>query len=633
MSAKCLPPSEMGIEMGRIGRSVSGRSALKHWAGLIGLALSGTLAGILLFLLIPSMVRVVQQWTLPSPARIVALKLLGTIVLLRIVGVLPRRSRDWLDAFCSWVLDRRLTVAVAGACFVFLVTWFPHYLTWPWFVDTEQFAVSALAWDAGLVPYRDLPDFDFPGPIYLCYVLGKTFGWGHTTPFNAIDATFLVLLGIALAAWSRRLFGSMLPGLVGYLPFLCNYLSMDITHVGQRDWHGPFLVILGLLAQQALPGRAGRIAVAFALAAGLAYRPQLVLLLPATVLAVVEGAHRPGEPWARVIRPLGEWVAAFAASLVLVFSPLILHGVLDDFVFRLRVTRYGAPYNQATWQSFVSSLETGLVEPLTLAVLGTGAVLSCAGPTALRGPARTWLLATIGALFYRPISPVQHVYLYQPLHLIRSIDLALPIAWLLATPRLVASLRLAAVAAVVIVVPRCPAHCSVIRSLRALAPLAAGQSPIDVPAGCGQYFSSPGGPKLHYRWEDYRRLLAYLRDEIPPWTRVAGVFRAHPYPPVTGATGHLSTFPSAGGLMHLCSVDPGIEDQYLDALEKTPGSIVVWAPDESQVDPRLKLPRLVQAIRRTYRPEARFGDLEVWRYGPSISSLCSPEASDHKALP
>ena len=378
--------------------------------------------------------------------------------------------------------------------------------------------MSALSWDAGLVPYRDLPDFDFPGPIYLCYLLGKTFGWGDTTPFNAIDTAFLVVLGIALAAWSRRLFGSMLPGLVGYLPFLGrNGLSMDITHVGQRDWHGPFFVILGLLAQQARPGRGGRIAAALALAAGLAYRPQLVLLLPATVLGVVAGAHRPGEPWDRAIRPLGEWAVAFAGSLVLVFGPLIVHGVLDDFVLRLNVTRYGGTYNQATWQSFIMSLETGLAEPLTLAVLSTGALLSCAGPPTVRGPARTWLLATI-MLVPTPISPVQHVYLHQPLHLIRSIALALPVAWLLATPRLVAPLRLAAVAAVIIVAPRYPAYCSITRSLRALAPLAGGQSPVDVPAGCRQYFGSPGGPDLHYRWDDYRRVLAYLRDEIPPWT-------------------------------------------------------------------------------------------------------------------
>jgi hypothetical protein len=79
----------------------------------------------------------------------------------------------------------------------------------------------------------------------------------------------------------------------------------------------------------------------------------------------------------------------------------------------------------------------------------------------------------------------------------------------------------------------------------------------------------------------------------------------------------MNAFPAAGGLMHLGWVDPGMEDQYVAALEQTVDSVVVWDPGESRVDPRLKLPRLVRAIRRWYRPEARFGNLEVWRHQSS----------------
>ena len=386
-----------------------------------------------------------------------ALKFLAAIVLLRVVGVLPRRSRDWLDAFSAWVLNGWLTVAVAGVCVLCLVTWMPHYLTWPWFVDTEQFAVSALSWDSGLVPYRDLPDFDFPGPIYLCYLLGKAFGWGDTVPFNAIDATFLVLLGIALAAWSRRLFRSMLPGLAGYLPFLCIYLSMDILQVGQRDWHGPLFAILGLLAQQARPGRAGRVAAALGLAAGLCVSP------PGCAAAARDdpGRGRGAAPTGRALGPghpaprrMGRDVGRIAAPGVWSLDPPWC--VLDDFLLRLRVARYGGTYNQATFQSFLGSLNTELVDPLTVMALGTGAVLSCAGPAVAARAARPWLLATLGALLYKPISPVQHLYLYQPLRLICSIALALPVAWLLAAPRLIAPLRLAAVVAVIIVCAALP---------------------------------------------------------------------------------------------------------------------------------------------------------------------------------
>src|SRR5437868_1335449 len=88
---------------------------------------------------------------------------------------------------------RRLArlLRLAPLCVVLLTTWVPHSLTWPWWADTDQFAVSAQAWDAGILPYRDLDDFDFPGPIYVHWVLGKTLGWGRTAPFYAFDAALL----------------------------------------------------------------------------------------------------------------------------------------------------------------------------------------------------------------------------------------------------------------------------------------------------------------------------------------------------------------------------------------------------------------------------------------------------------
>src|SRR5436309_603042 len=72
----------------------------------------------------------------------------------------------------AWALGWPLTAALVAWCAALLLTWVPHYLSWPWWLDTDQFAVSALSWRAGLVPFRDQADFDFPGPIYLLYALG-----------------------------------------------------------------------------------------------------------------------------------------------------------------------------------------------------------------------------------------------------------------------------------------------------------------------------------------------------------------------------------------------------------------------------------------------------------------------------
>ena len=102
-------------------------------------------------------------------------------------------------------------------------------------------------WDAGLLPYRDLYCNQFPGAIYLFWILGRIAGWGGSAAIYAVDAGAIVLLGVGLVLWSHRLFGRALPGIVGYLSFLSYYLALDYSHAAQRDWHAPLFAVLGLL--------------------------------------------------------------------------------------------------------------------------------------------------------------------------------------------------------------------------------------------------------------------------------------------------------------------------------------------------------------------------------------------------
>src|SRR5262249_256225 len=148
-------------------------------------------------------------------------------------------------------------------------------------------------------------------------------------------------------------------------------------------------------------------------------------------------------------------------------------------------------------------------DPLTFLVFGALVLLSFTAPEVLRRPARTWWLALFGALFYKPISPVPHAYLDQPLYLIRSVALAVPVAWPLVTARPFAPIRLAGVVALLVMfLPQFPRNCSVARSLEAFGSLADGGVPSDPPLGCARSFPGAGQPVAHYHWEDYRRLLA-----------------------------------------------------------------------------------------------------------------------------
>ena len=103
-------------------------------------------------------------------------------------------------------------------------------------------------------PYRDIRGYNFPGHIYLHWILGKLFGWGHPGVFYAVDAMALLVLGAAILAWSRRCFGLLLPGITGYLIFLGYYLDIHFEMVAERDWHAALAATLGLLRAPGLAG-------------------------------------------------------------------------------------------------------------------------------------------------------------------------------------------------------------------------------------------------------------------------------------------------------------------------------------------------------------------------------------------
>src|SRR4051812_24987556 len=166
-----------------------------------------------------------------------------------------------LDRLSARLLAGPLTAALGASYILMLAAWVPQYLTWPWLNDLDHFDTFAMAWDGGLLlPYRDLPSFQFPGEYYLFWLLGKSFGWGRTAPIYALDAALVAAIGVATAAWSRRVLGGALPGVVGYGLFLGYYLDLGFVVAAQRDWHASFFAVLGLFALEAFPGRVGRVA-------------------------------------------------------------------------------------------------------------------------------------------------------------------------------------------------------------------------------------------------------------------------------------------------------------------------------------------------------------------------------------
>jgi hypothetical protein len=519
-----------------------------------------------------------------------------------------------VDSLATYDLYRMLSILLGVTCGGFLAAWVPHYLTWPYSRDEDTFSVLAMSWDRGILPYRDIRAYNFPGETYLFWVLGKSFGWGRTTPFYVFDAGCVVLLGIVLILWSRRKFGGAVPGLFGYLAFLRFYLSQPFETTGERDWHTALLVCLGLMLSQAWPGRRSRIVSALAMAMAISIRPHAVLFLPALASAIAEHAPASATTWTTMARPVLAWAGWLVVFLVAAFAPLIAAGIADDWIRGLRVAAYGGPYSRVTPAGAMETFLWQFSDWRTDVSLAATLILASGRGGRSNRMARTWLLAWLGALVYRPIHPVPHMYLIHPFFLVASITWALPIDRLLSRRGLAMPVRILAVALLAYEVePQPPAMCHWLQSARAVRTLFLGEMPATTPMGSVQAF---GGAGPTAGWVTYCSVLTYLRESTRPQTFVANVLNRYPMESLNGPSGRLSPFLAESGICWLDWVKIDLDPEFARQLEATPDSVVVWDPRQRDVSPAMKLERVISVIRRDYEPEARFGHVEVWRRKP-----------------
>ncbi|WP_145274867.1 hypothetical protein [Tautonia plasticadhaerens] len=492
-----------------------------------------------------------------------------------------------------------------------LATWVPHYLGWPWWPDLDTFAASAICWEGGLSPYRDLAGYSFPGPIYLFYGIHAAVGAGTTWAIYAVDAAMVVGLVLMLSAWSRRRFDRWWPGLVGGAAVLAIYTDLNFSLVAQRDWQATCLVVLALLGPTTWPGRPGRVFSALAIAGALTFRPHVVLFGPALLIAVVEGERSRGadaRPGAGAI----EWGILTILLSILSFAPLILHEILDDLVRNLKLATYGSHYSRATPEGMIAEVVRQFVQPGWLVVPLSVALLAGTTRVAIRREAIIWLTTAACVLLYKPLHPRAHDYLDLPRWIVWSVLLALLAAILESIPwrsprhRLVASIAVLATA-----VPSKPDFCNPRAAFTAIASAWGSESGggIDrVPPGYVHH--DPHYEVARYPWADYRRALEHLRDEVGPSTSVANLLGYQLA--AAGATGHRPVFRNESGLLWKSQV--GWEDgAFVEMLEAEANSVVIWAPGREGPEPGLISPVLVDCVRRLYEPDRRFGVIEVWR--------------------
>ncbi|MGC8639793.1 MAG: hypothetical protein ACP5XB_07970 [Isosphaeraceae bacterium] len=475
--------------------------------------------------------------------------------------------------------------------------------TWPWCRDEDTFATLAQSWDAGIRPYRDIRAYNFPGHIYLHWLLGRTLGWGRTQAFYALDVAALLVLGAALWAWSRRRLQGTLSGLLAYVAFLSFYLSLSYHEVAERDWHATLAAALAIMTLESWPARWAIWTASALEALALVIRPHAILFVPAILSAIAE---RP-----RGVRAAIEWVTGLVLFTTLGFAPLLVQGILDDLARGLGVAAYGGPYSHASLALAIEIITHELSHRVLIVVLAS-LLLLWRFDTELRPLARTWFLALVAGIVYRTVHPVQHAYLANPLALVSAIALAVPTARLVSISRLAPPVRVLVLLLVVHeVMPHVPSFCEPIESIRALKWLGRGVEPPDPPPGCRRLYF-----RLNfccYPWADYRRALDYLRRTTSPDTEIANVLKQPPFPSFNGPVGRLSPFRTESGICWMLLIDMDLDAEFARELERSTNSVVVWSPGEIGLKSPLKLKRLTSLIAELYRPEARFGRIEIWK--------------------
>ncbi|MFO0887966.1 MAG: hypothetical protein U0790_02345 [Isosphaeraceae bacterium] len=513
------------------------------------------------------------------------------------------------------LLRRGMTGLIALWCLILLAVWIPHYLTWPWYVDHEHFAILAQNWESGRRPYRDVFSFQFPGEIYVFWILGKITGWCNTVAFYALDAALVTSFGILLVIWGRRLSGHSLPGLIGFSSFLLYYLSLRFNITAQREVQVAIAALFSVMIPAIWPGPGGRLASAIAFGLALLIRPQVVLLLPAILLAVDRSARSPGDPWRKTLIAVLTWGSIAGLVFALGLLPLALNGILDDFWNSLQSMRLSS-YNRKTSRGGI--LETlARLDPLSLPknlLLATGIILVLLPWNRAEGPTRRFvpivLAAAFGVAFYHAISPNRYGYHTTPQVAVAAMAVTL-VGAQLARGETRPLVRLAVLGALFLLFGAREKP----RALDVLTPgdrtyglseslhiLRTGELPLRPAVGVEEAPS--------YSWPDARAAILYLRDRVPPGVPVAPLL-LESRTAIISAARRPSALPAEGHDLAFTD-NPSLMNRVITALNTTDNCVVLWNPSTPlKKDPRFE--PLWQAVRDRFEPEVRFGNFEIWR--------------------
>ncbi len=267
----------------------------------------------------------------------------------------------------------------------------------------------AQLWDAGKLPYRDMFSTQFPGEVYILYLLGKGFGWGNTVAYYAFDAALVIAFLILLVVWGHRRTGGYLPGLIGGSTFLLYYVSQNTLVAGEREWHAGFLMTCSLLLLGLGSGRTMRLMLRGRFRSGDRCAAAGLCALACPLAGDRGSAQVRGESWKQSARDLFSWALVAAVVTAVGFLPLMWAGILGDFRTCVQVLLQ-PPYNTSGPLQVFSRMSPQKHPAVLLAVTPLIVLFWDRNADAGRRDAQVVLAALLGVLFYSAISPVRNAY-------------------------------------------------------------------------------------------------------------------------------------------------------------------------------------------------------------------------------
>jgi hypothetical protein len=507
--------------------------------------------------------------------------------------------------------DRRQRFSTAAVCELFLIAiilllvvpWVPLYVQWPRWSDHEDFASLAFAWSRGLLPYRDFININFPGELYLFWVLGHVCGWSAEWSVYAFDVACLAVITVFLLAWSQKVTGRWVAGLGVMVMYLSYYTTLSYFNAAQRDSHTALLGIACVLIPLGWRGRWSAVATGVCFAIASIIRPHAITLAPAIAFSLAMADSGPPR-WVGVRWLLARWAPAVAAAIgatILLWLPIMFSGQWPDFLESTRLNLYGrfTPLGG----SGRPGVQTLLREVFwTKSYIGVSVLIAASG---IWAPWMRWrsvwaviFLTQVGSVLYILMHPARHNYLEQPLMAAWALGFGLFLAEICAAPiERWWAVTVAVVLALALQYSRSQYNGSLRLALRSILGRADRLE---------TWKRQTSGPWGDIAWEDYMSTRDWISANTSDQTRIANLAWGIN---LASNVGRLPALPIEGPwLWYHRDSEPRVRR----ALQANRDIVLIWYPDTfaRQIG---EFPDLMQVIEAEYESVARFGKIELRR--------------------